>query len=60
MKGKIMLKEKIEKRIEGRYEVIKECIDTISQELAEIYASIESIQILSFYKEDLNEESNMS
>ena len=55
-----MFKDKIEKRIEGRYEVIKECIDTISQELAEIYASIESIQMLSFYKEDLNEESNMS
>ena len=55
-----MLKDKIEKRIEGRYEVIKECIETIYQQLAEIYSSIESIQMLSFYKEDLNEESNMS
>lgn len=48
-----MLQDKIEKRIEGRYEVIKECIESIYQQLSEIYASVESMQMLSFFKDDL-------
>ena len=51
-----MMQNKIENRIEGRYEVIKECIETIYQQLSEIYASIESIEMLSFFKEDLKED----
>ena len=48
-----MLQDKIDKRIEGRYEVIKECIESIYQQLSEIYASVESMQMLSFFKDDL-------
>ena len=51
-----MLQDKIEKRIEGSYEVIKECLETIYQQLSEIYASVESMQMLFFFNNDLKEE----
>ena len=54
-RGKL-LQHKIEKRIEARYEVINECLESIYQQLSEIYASIESIQMLYFFKEDLKKE----
>ncbi len=51
-----MIKDKIDKRIEGRYEVIKECLETIYQQLSEIHASLESIKMLSYFKDDLKED----
>lgn len=53
-----MLKDKIEKRIEGRYEVIQENIESLYRHLSELSASIEALQLLSFLKDDLQKENN--
>ena len=53
-----MIKDKIEKRIEGRYNVIEECINSMFQQLSELSSSVEALQMLSFLKDDLQNENN--
>ena len=42
-----MLESKIEKRIEGRYEVIKECLETIYQQLSE---NMQAWKVYKYYR----------